>query len=113
MISKEPSSSEGKVLITFELSASLRTGQIHLVGDFNGLDPTAHPLTQRRNDEVWAIALELEVGRTYQFRYLIDGERWCTDSRADGCAPNPHGGDNSVVVASLPPESMSRRTTNN
>ncbi len=101
MIKKAPSPKKGKVLVTFEFPAEVWASQVCLIGDFNRWDPTAHPLRQRRDDEVWAITLELDSGQTYEFRYLLDGERWCNDPQADGYAPNPHGGHNSVVVASV------------
>ncbi|MFQ5812844.1 MAG: isoamylase early set domain-containing protein [Anaerolineae bacterium] len=103
MIRKAASPRAGKVLVTFEIPASLWATQVHLIGDFNKWDWTAHPLTQRRSDSAWVITLELDAGQAYQFRYLSDGQRWCNDCQADGYAPNPYGGDNSVVVASLPP----------
>lgn len=101
MIRKIPSPREGKVLITFELPGSLWVSQIHLVGDFNGWDITSHPMTQRRTDEAWEITLEVDIGRAYQFHYLLDGQSWCNDSHADRYVPGPNGQDNSVVVASL------------
>jgi 1,4-alpha-glucan branching enzyme len=112
MIRKAPSPREGKILVTFELPASLWASQVHLVGDFNQWDRTAHPLTQRRSDGAWVITLELDAGQAYQFRYLIDGQQWCNDCQPDGYVRNPHGGDNSVVVASLPPADAPRQTTN-
>jgi hypothetical protein len=39
----------------------------------------------------------LEGGRRYRYRYLADGERWINDWAADAYAPNPFGGDDSVV----------------
>ena len=102
MIKKAPSPKKGKVLVTFELPAEVWASQVHLVGDFNRWNPTTHPLRQRRHDGVWTITLELDAGRAYQFRYLIDGRRWCNDPQADGDLPNPYGGYNSVVVASVP-----------
>jgi 1,4-alpha-glucan branching enzyme len=90
MLRKAPSPREDKVLVTFELPASLWATQVHLVGDFNDWNRTSHPLTQRRTDEVWEITLELDAGRD-----------WRTDYQADGCVPNPYGGYNSVVVTVL------------
>lgn len=91
-------------MVTFELPASLWASQVHLVGDFNKWDRSAHSLTQRWSDEAWVITLELDAGQAYQFRYLIDGQNWCNEPQADGYAPNPYGGDNSVVVAVLEEE---------
>jgi hypothetical protein len=44
------------------------------------------------------VTLELAPGKAYQFRYLLDGDRWENDWRADRYVPNPYGGDNSVVL---------------
>lgn len=102
MITRMPSPKHGKIHITFELPSDLWADQIHLVGDFNDWNKTAHPLVQRRRDGNWEITLELDTGREYQFRYLIDEEQWCLDNHADGYVLSPDGGRNSVVVASLP-----------
>jgi hypothetical protein len=43
--------------------------------------------------------VELESGKEYQFRYLINGETWENDFEADAYAPTPFGVENSVVSA--------------
>jgi len=43
------------------------------------------------------VTIEVERGRTYQFRYLVDGSVWQNDWDADGYAANPFGGNNSVL----------------
>ncbi|MFP4477675.1 MAG: isoamylase early set domain-containing protein [Desulfatibacillaceae bacterium] len=71
----------------------------HLVGEMNGWDETATPM-ERHGDGSFSVSLDLEVGREYQFRYLLDGRRWENDWEADRYAPSPYGdSDNSVVVA--------------
>jgi hypothetical protein len=42
--------------------------------------------------------LELEPGREYPFRYLVNGEHWCNDWHADAYVPGDFGEDNCVVV---------------
>jgi hypothetical protein len=44
-----------------------------------------------------ALVIELPAGRTYQYRYLVDGDRWENDWQADAYAPNDYGGDDSVI----------------
>ena len=86
--------------VTFELPAQAVNGavKVSLVGDFNGWDPAATPL-KRHKDGVYSVTLDLPGGGAYQFRYLIDGERWENDWAADSYVPAPVGsGDNSVVV---------------
>lgn len=46
----------------------------------------------------WKYTLELERGREYQFRYLINGEQWLNDPNAAKYVPNPFGSENFVVV---------------
>ncbi|WP_322486941.1 isoamylase early set domain-containing protein [Chloroflexus sp.] len=89
----------GKVRVTFSLPSALWADTIYLVGDFNGWDRRATPL--RATEHGWMITLDLEAGRTYQYRYLINDNEWHNDWNADGYAPNPYGGDNSVVDTTI------------
>jgi hypothetical protein len=41
--------------------------------------------------------LELDAGRAYRFRYVIDGWKFENDWFADRYEPNPYGGEDSVV----------------
>jgi 1,4-alpha-glucan branching enzyme len=101
MIVKEPGR-QGKVRVTFSMPAGIWADTIHLVGDFNGWDATSTPL--RLHDLGWSVALDLDPGYAYQYRYLINGSEWYNDWRADRYEPNELGGDNSVVVALLQQE---------
>ncbi len=98
MITKRPGPA-GKVRVTFSLPAALWADTIYLVGDFNGWNPRATPL--RATEHGWMITLELEAGRTYQYRYLVNHNEWHNDWNADGYVPNPYGGDNSVVDTTI------------
>lgn len=97
MIKKEPAKEEGKVLVTFELSSSLWAERANLVGEFNDWDTTATPMTRTRSDANWKATVELEAGRRYRFRYLLDGKEWLNDWRADDHVENPYGSYDSVV----------------
>ena len=81
-----------------ELPEAIEVQSVHLVGEFNDWDAAATPMTLRRG-RVFRTTLELEPGREYQFRYLINGEHWCNDWRADAYAPSGLGDDNCVVAA--------------
>ncbi|MBC7236808.1 MAG: isoamylase early set domain-containing protein, partial [Chloroflexi bacterium] len=76
MIIKRASNKPGKVLVTFQLPGSIWAETVHLTGDFNGWNRHSHPLTRSFNDDTWEITLELDQGRTYQFRYLVNGTHW-------------------------------------
>lgn len=96
MIRHDVSPNPGKVRVTFMIPGSIWADTIHLVGDFNGWDRESHPLTQ--HGDTWSIALELEKGCEYRYRYLFNGTDWRNDSNADKYLPSPYGGEDSVVV---------------
>jgi hypothetical protein len=88
--------------VTFELpGAQLPEGveaeSVHLVGEFNDWDLTAAPMSPRK-DGTFSLTLELQPGRAYQFRYLVNGKQWCNDWHADAYVLGGYGADNCVVV---------------
>jgi 1,4-alpha-glucan branching enzyme len=83
--------------VTFTLPQSMWAVDVSLVGDFNGWQRKVTPLTRVRDGE-WSVTVNLEVGRAYQMRYLVDNERWLNDPGADAYVSNPFGSDNFVVV---------------
>lgn len=83
------------VKVTFSLSADTAGETVHVVGDFT--DWQGRPM-QRQKDGTWRATLDLAPGSEYQFRYLVDGERWINDPEADRYEPNPFGDENSVVT---------------
>lgn len=85
--------------VTFRLPSEAAPGAqaVHIAGDFNGWDFCATPLDRHPSGD-YRIVVDLEAGREYRFRYLIDGCRWENDWSADRYEPNPFGGFDSVVV---------------
>ena len=86
--------------VTFELPGAVtRTARkVSLVGEFNDWDPGRTSM-KRRRDGSFSITLDLDCNQEYQYKYLIDNERWENDWEADKYLPSPVGvSDNSVVV---------------
>ena len=86
--------------VTFRLprAAAPEADQVHLVGEFNGWDPDATPMTRLKSGE-FKVTVNLEVGREYRFRYLIDSQVWENDWEADDYVDaGLDGAENSVVV---------------
>jgi 1,4-alpha-glucan branching enzyme len=86
--------------VTFELpkAAVAAASTVAVVGDFNDWRTEQAVSLRRQKDGRFAATVELQVGRAYRFRYLIDGERWENDWEADRYEPSELGGaDNSVV----------------
>lgn len=97
---KKTFTKDGKCNVTFTVSKEAATGatKINVAGDFNSWSGTANPLTKKK-DGSFSTKIELEVGKEYQFRYLIDGYKWENDWQADKYIPAPYSNaDNSVVV---------------
>ena len=54
---------------------------------------------KKKKDGSFSIEIELEKGKEYQFRYLLDGKHWENDWAADKYIPAPFSHtDNSVVI---------------
>jgi 1,4-alpha-glucan branching enzyme len=97
MITKTAAKKQGFVNITFELSSTMWAERVNLVGDFNEWDTTATPMTRSRSNANWKVTIELEAGRCYVFRYLVDGKEWLNDWHADDHVENPYGSYDSVL----------------
>ncbi|MEW5960134.1 MAG: isoamylase early set domain-containing protein [Chloroflexota bacterium] len=82
--------------VTFELPQDVEARDAYVVGEFNGWDQRATPLKKFKG--VWKTTLDLEQGREFQFRYLVNGSDWRNDDAADKYVPNNVDGENSVVV---------------
>jgi len=73
------------------------SSSVILVGDFNNWQIGETPMKQAKNG-AWSVTLDLETGKEYQFRYLIDGSNWENDPVADRFVPSGLGSENSVLV---------------
>ena len=89
----------GLVRVAFAMPPIEGCQTMHLVGDFNNWSETATPM-EPQADGSWQAKLDLENNRHYHYRYLVNAGEWHNDWAADEYAPNPFGGDNSVVVLS-------------
>jgi 1,4-alpha-glucan branching enzyme len=110
MIHKRLSTNKNKVIVRFEIPATIWAERINLVGEFN--DWNSESLSfQRNRDDTWQIEIELECGHEYRFLYLIDGNNWCNDWHADKHVTNPYGGHDSIVVAEVPSDTEDSNET--
>ena len=88
-----------KQSITFEYfdpSASVVT----LAGDFNQWNARARPL-KRDPGGLWKVTVRLEPG-IYQYKFVVNGERWEEDPLNLHRALNEHGTFNSIRKVGLP-----------
>ena len=90
---KRPATS-GSTMVTFQIPAEAGATTAQVLGDFNGWSPTD---LQPSPTGGYELTLQLETGRAYRFRYLLDGHRWENDWQADSYVPNEYGGDDSQI----------------
>jgi 1,4-alpha-glucan branching enzyme len=87
---------KGSASVTFTLDPGVGAQTAAVCGEWN--DWSADADVMRRDAEGrFSVTVDLEAGRAYRFRYLLDGQRWDNDWAADAYLPNAFGGDDSVV----------------
>ena len=100
----------GPALVNATRSIQLRTvrlvyvpqdtsvGSVAVAGDFNGWQSASTPLIRRGG--VWSTVLALPPS-TYEYMFVVDGERWETDPLATGTRDDGFGGTNAVLDLTL------------
>ena len=97
MLKKQYLKSKPVCKVTFYTPDEIEAEEVNLVGDFNKWDEAATPM-EKLKDGRFKMTLELDQGKEFQFRYLVNSSEWHNDWEADKYVPNPFLGDNSVVV---------------
>lgn len=69
--------------------------EVSVAGDFNDWSSERHPL-QQTDEGTWQITLSLPPG-IYQYKFLIDGNRWEEDARNPKRSANEFGTTNSIL----------------
>lgn len=85
--------------VKFMLSAGdvSNADKVSLLGDFNRWDPAATPMKKQKNGG-FSVSLNLPVGSTNKFRYLVNDSQWINDPVADGYEYCPFAGVNNSVL---------------
>lgn len=74
-----------------------QAGSVALVGDFNGWGGTSEVSLKPVGKGMWSVVVPLPSGR-YQYAFLVDGQRWVTDPRAEQHVSDDFGRQNAVVT---------------
>ena len=89
----------GGLAVRFDLRLPAGTQGVALVGDFNGWDSTATPMSKRASDGTWTTELPLIPG-VHTYAFVVDGKKWIVDPLAPQVPDEGFGKANAVVVGS-------------
>ncbi|MCW0483353.1 isoamylase early set domain-containing protein [Gaoshiqia sediminis] len=98
-IKKQFLKTNGTCKVTFHFGDDLKNVEsIRIPGDFNNWDMNCEPMKKLKTGG-FSQTLNLEAGKSYQFRYLIDSSVWENEPEADLFVPNgiSPGEVNSVI----------------
>ena len=88
-----------KVTFTLPKEAVVKVKTVALVGDFNNWTIEKGIALTKQKDGSFKTTIDLEGGKEYQYRFLLNGETWENAWDAPKYVASPFGGDNSVVFA--------------
>ena len=113
VVASAPSSVERTSVVAVAASASEETAipkqfvfdsrgakRVMLVGDFNGWDESALPLSRERGSSLWSVTVPLTPGR-HVYAFLVDSA-WTVDPRAPTTKDPDFGVTGSVVIVGKP-----------
>ncbi len=86
--------------VTFSLNAEevANAEKVQLVGDFNEWNVNEAIDLKKFKNGTFKTTLDLDTEKEYQFKYLIDSERWENDGEADKYVNNGVSAEDNFVV---------------
>ncbi len=87
---------ECKVTFLLDKEACAEAKTVHIVGDFNEWDKKTSELKKNKDGD-YVATINLKTGRDYQYRYLVNGEKWVNDWEADYYTPTEFNSENSAI----------------
>lgn len=84
--------------ITFRLTKNEveNAENVAILGCFTEWEQNAIPMKKLKSGEFTA-AVSLPTNQNFEYRYLVNGEKWINEAMADGYVPNGLGTDNCVI----------------
>lgn len=98
-LSKSFSADGKKCTVTFSVNPAAAAGaeKIYLVGEFNSWNETSTPM-KKMPDGSFSVKKQLETNKEYQFRYVLNGNTWINDWKADKYVRSELANDDNSVV---------------
>ena len=85
-----------KVTFVLDKEACSDAKTVTIVGDFNNWNRSETPLKKLKSGD-FSVSINLATGKDYQYRYLIDNNKWINDWNADSYIATEYDSENSVV----------------
>ena len=87
--------------VTFSLTSEEALGgdKVELLGDFNNWNNEEAIELKKFKNGTFKTTLNLPTESEYQFKYLIDGEKWENDWKADKYVNNGVSGEENSVIS--------------
>lgn len=84
--------------VTFKIDADQSNGATtaQVIGSFNNWDQTENVMKPLKTGG-FSLSLDLETGKEYQFRYLLDGKIWINDPESDAQQSNEFNEMNDIL----------------
>jgi 1,4-alpha-glucan branching enzyme len=92
------------VSVRFTLSSDVHAKSASVVGAFNDWNPNVDAMSRATPDAALSCSIDIPGGRRYQYRFLLDGDRWTNDPHAHDYVPNEYGGHDSVLDLTARPD---------
>ncbi len=87
-----------KVTFKLQSEAAKEAKKATILGDFNDWNPKKGKMKKLKSGAFTA-TLDLDSGKDYQFRYLLDGKSWENDDQADRYVPTGVSYEENGVVS--------------
>ncbi|MDN3612345.1 isoamylase early set domain-containing protein [Vibrio ostreicida] len=95
MINKRFFKTKNEVEVTFELPQDQVGHCVAIVADFLNWQPIQ--MEKVTKTKSFKFKTRLPKDGQFEFRYLVDNEKWVNDPNADRYQPNGYGSDNCLV----------------
>ena len=91
---KPPRVENGRLLFVFHDDTA---ASVSVAGDFNEWNRTTTPL-ERNGAGLWSTEIAVPHAGRFEYKFIINGQRWMEDPSNGMKTPDNHGGLNSVIV---------------
>ena len=88
-----------KVTFSMDKEAVAGAGKVDLLGEFNNWN-TAEPVSMKKlKNGTFKVTIDLPSETEFQYKYLLDGEKWINDDGADKYVNSGLGAEENSVVS--------------